>query len=246
MVTRISRRAERDLPAIQWRAVVLVGAAIASLVAGAIAVSRSSVFHARAIEVSGASHLSSAAVVGRAGVSITSNVPWLDEAEVERRLVSHRWVASADVEAALPWTIRIRVVERTPVAVALQGPLKVLVSGDGVVLGITDRSPGLPVIELPTLGPLEGARPPVRGATAVLEAMEPGMRAGVRRVVVQADGSVELWLSGRSRVRFGAPVGLARKLHALAQTMRWAEAQGEAIGAVSVVAPDAPAVTFRA
>lgn len=210
------------------------------------AVSRSSVFHARGIEVTGVGHLSRANVVELAGVSADTNVVWLDEGAVERRLESHPWIRLAEVHATLPWTIQIRVLERTPVAVANEGDRRLLVAGDGTVLGLAARRTDLPPIELPSAGSIEGPRSSPAGAARILGAMDPALRARVRQAIVGVDGTVEVWLQGGVRVRFGSPAEPARKAVALDRVLRWAEGAGERLRSVSVVAPDAPAASLAA
>jgi cell division septal protein FtsQ len=122
------------------------------LLIGGVVVSRSSLLHARSVEVSGASTLSRARVIDLAEVDRLTNVVWLDEGAAERRLESDPWVASADVRVSLPLNIHIAVTERVPVAVASDGLQSLLVASDGTVLGLAPRSVSsrdLPVIELP-------------------------------------------------------------------------------------------------
>lgn len=231
-----ARRIDRRL----WILVVL---AIVSLAVACVAVSRSVVFHARSVEVTGASHLSEGEVVALAGVSERTNVPWLDEGEVESRLGSHPWIAAADVRATLPWSIRIGVVERVPVAIAVQGARRLLVASDGTILGSADRERGLPPIALPPVGGIEGPTPRLGGAARALGAMDPALRSVVRRVDVRLDGTVELRLEGGVRVHLGLPSELARKAQVLTQVLAWAEAEGEHLRAVNLVAPGSPAVS---
>lgn len=243
MAISISRRAERirRAGAARW---VLGLLAATSLGFGALAVSRSSVFHARAVEVSGAVHLPRGRVVELVGVSTATNVLWLDDEALERRLESHAWIARADVSRALPWTIRIAIVERSPVALAEDAGRRFLVAGDGTVLGPAGSRAELPRIALPPVAALEDARPSVTGAARALGAMDPTLRARVRRIAVEIDGTLELWLRDRVRVRFGSPASLAAKATALARVLDWSEATGARILRVSVVAPAAPAVSL--
>lgn len=218
--------------------------AVLSVVVAGIAVSRSAVFHARTIEVRGASHLSRAEVLSLAQVSIATNVVWLDEAAIERMLTSHAWVADADVRASLPATIRIRVVERSPVAVAVDGARRLLVAGDGTILGPETGGAKLPSIEVPPVGGPEGPKPGFVGAARALGAMEGDLRSLVRRVAVGLDGTLEVRMRGGLRVSFGLPSQAEDKVAVLARVLAWAQTQGQPLGSVSVVAPGAPAVSI--
>ena len=194
------------------RRAVLIAAAAASvvLVAGGIAASRSSAFHARRLEVSGAHHLRRGDLIEVAGISKATNALWLDEAEAERRLEAEPWIAAADVRVAFPLTIEIAVTERSPVAVA-RGNVLSLMAADGTALGPGKVPRGLPVIELGAARPLEGVRSSPVAAARALGAMAPSLRAEVARVRVLLGGTLELRLRGGPTVLFGTPDEARRK-----------------------------------
>lgn len=224
----------------------LIGTAIVAVAAAIFFGSRSSAFHARAIEVVGAAHLSRAEVVAAAGVSRQTNVLWFDEGAVVRRLEGEPWIASADVGLALPWTIRITVIERTPVAVASAGADAILVAGDGTALGPATRSGDLPRIRLP-LGPtFEGLHASPAAAAAAVGALAPEVRDRISWVTVLADGIIQMRLEGGVTVRYGTASDIRRKAETLEQILAWAEAEGQTITMVNVVAPDLPAVKLAA
>ncbi|HZD19020.1 MAG TPA: FtsQ-type POTRA domain-containing protein [Actinomycetota bacterium] len=227
---------------IDLRLSLLVTIAAASVLVAAVAVSRSSAFHARSIRVMGTVQLSRSEVVALSGVSGRTNVPWLDEGAIERRLDQHPWVADARVQAKLPWTIRIRIVERRPMAVVVQGDRRLLVAGDGTVLGSGDRLHGLPVIVAPAIGMVEGPRPELRDAIRALGAMDPDVSALVRRAAVDIDGTVELRMRGGVRVELGSPSEPVRAATMLGRILEWAAAEGRGVRSISLVAPGAPAI----
>jgi cell division protein FtsQ len=207
-------------------AVVVV--ATAALVVGGFVLSRSSFVHARGVEVSGADHLSRAEVVALADVSKTTNVVWLDEGGIEQRLEADPWVADAEIDVALPATIRIRVLERVPVAVVTDGLQRTLVAADGTPLGPAVRVRDLARIDLPMAPGVDGrawpsgvtdvphgARPSAEGAAAALGAMSPGLRADVVSVKVLSDGSMTLRLASGLHVRYGEAAAPAAKAQTL-------------------------------
>jgi cell division septal protein FtsQ len=222
---------------------LLVAAGAVGLVVGGVFVSRSSMLHARAIDVRGASHRSHEQVVEAAGVSLATNVLWLDEGVVERRLAADPWIAGADVRVALPWTIEIEVRERAPVAVASDGLREVLVAGDGTSLG-TPAVPGrgLPRIQLSPPAALGVSVQSPRPAALAIGAMAPRLRAEVATVTVLVDGTLELRLEGGVAVRYGGAVEVRRKAAVLGRILGWARREGETVAAVNVVAPGHPAV----
>jgi cell division protein FtsQ len=238
----IPRPAERAVRRIRPLAVIPAAVAVLAMSVGVLVASRTSLLHARAIDVGGNAHLSRAAVLRIADISRATNVVWLDEGAVERRLEANPWVADADVRVAWPWTIEIRLVERVPVALATDGLHEVLVAGDGTSLGPAGRTRGLARIQLVPAMALDGASQTPRRAAAAIGAMGPQLRAEVASVSVMWDGSLELRLRGGVRVRYGAPVDVARKAAVLARILTWAHREGEVLSAVNVVAPDHPAV----
>ncbi len=224
---------------------VLGSVAALFLLVGGVVLSRSSVFRARSIEVTGTSSLSRAEVLQEAGLTRATNVPWLDEAAVEHRLEDLTWVDRATVQTSLPWTIQVEISERVPVAVANDGVRELLVAGDGTILGDASRSDRrLPRIELPVAGTVEGVPPTATGAARILAAMGPERRSEVTRVAVLMGGTLELRLREGLRVRLGDATEPLRKVQALERVLAWAEAEGERLAVVTVTSPWAPAATF--
>jgi cell division protein FtsQ len=237
----ISQRAEPVRRIHGRRAVVVAVVATVALVAGGVGVSMSPLFSARAIEVRGAGHVPRSRIVELAGVSVGTNVLWLDEGAAERRLEGEPWIASADVVAAFPSTLRIRVRERTPVAVASDGLRTSLMAGDGTSLGVAEPDPTLPSIRFPASGSVEGPVVGPVGAARALGAMAPALRARVGRVLVQLDGTLEIRLREGPIVRYGTPGDATSKARAIARMLRWAESQGERILQLTVTTPRVPA-----
>ena len=251
MAISITHRTERvtgrapsvRLPRPRTVAVALVGAAVALV--GLAVLIRSSVFDARSIVVTGASHLRRAAVIATAEVGATTNVPLLDAATAERRLLGEPWIATADVSVSLPWTIRIEITERSPVAVAIDAGRRVLVAADGTILG-SGTLRGVPAIVLPTTAASDGARPSAAAAASVIGAMGDELRARVNRVVVASDGTLELRLDDGVVVEYGGASLARRKAVALDHILRWAGQQADEVARIALTAPDVPAVVFAA
>jgi cell division protein FtsQ len=212
-----------------------VAAVIGALVLAAVAVSRSVLFAVRTVDVTGASRLTTARVVARAQLDEPTNAVWLDEDNVERRLERHPWISDARVSVALPGTVHIAVVERTPVAVATDRFGDMYVAADGTALGRADGAARLPVIESST-----GRHT----AAAALSAMPAPLRASVASVAVLADGSLQVRLVDGAPVDYGSADRLAAKAVVLERILTWAEENGETLDAVDITAPGAPAVTL--
>lgn len=255
MAISISLRAERLRRAVTVPRPLVAVAVLLALGAGVLFLSRSSVLHARAIRVTGNDHLSRAEVVARAEVSRATNVLWLDESAVERRLEAEPWIAEAEVGIAFPATIRIELVERVPVAIADDGIARTLLAADGTALGPAARTRDLPRIELPvasvadarpspagTSAVVMGPRPSARGAATAIGAMRPEVRSVIVSVGVRPDGTLDLKLEGGVTVRYGSAAEPVAKAQTLARILTWATATGERLAHVDVAAPRAPAV----
>jgi cell division protein FtsQ len=226
------------------RRALVIAAVVVMLVGGGVAASRSSAFHARRVEVSGANHLPRGHLIEVTGISRSTNALWLDEAEAERRLEAEPWIASADVRVAFPLTIEIAVTERSPVAVA-RGDVVSLIAADGTALGAGKVPRGLPVIELGALRPVDGVRSSPVGAARALGAMTPSLRAEVARVRVLLDGTLEFRLRGGPAVRFGTPDDVRRKARTIERMLAWAQAKGIVIRTLNVLSAFAPAATLE-
>lgn len=253
--TLLAERIRRPVVALRPGVVALVTLAVVS---GGFFLSRSSFAHARDIEVSGTEHLSRSEIVRLAAVSKATNVVWLDDGSIERTLEAHPWVADAEVDVALPATIRIEIVERIPVAVVRDGLARSLVAADGTPLGTASRIRDLPTIHLPMATGVDGrawpdgataivygARPTPRGAAAVLGAMSSDLRADVVSVRVLVDGTMTMGLSSGVHVRYGEASAPAAKAQALERILAWGRATGETVANVNVTSPRAPAVRLE-
>jgi cell division protein FtsQ len=214
---------------------------------GGVFLTRTSLLHARAIEVTGQSSLTRAEVVALAGLDRRTNALWFDRGAAERRIESSAWVADARITVSLPSTIRVAITERVAVGLASDGHGDLLMAQDGTTLGPPER-PGdtrrLPRIELAMTRVIEGPAQSPAGAARALGAMDPDLRADVMRVTVSIDGTLERWLSSGPRVRFGPPTAVAQKANAIVRALVWAEAESVRIVTLSVVSPAAPAATL--
>jgi cell division protein FtsQ len=221
-----------------------MGASAILLAMGLLYASHSSLFRVRDLEVAGTSHLTRGEVVRLSGITGRTNVVWLDASTVERRLESNPWVAGATVSRSLPATVRVAIVERTPVAARAEGDGFRLIAGDGTSLGIARRDGGLPVIVTPP-----SAKVPVPNLAETARAialLRSDAGAHLRRVVMGFDGALELRVADGPRIRYGPPVDLAAKAEALRAVLRWASRDGVRLRVVDLTAPATPAVVVEA
>jgi hypothetical protein len=94
-------------------------------------------FAVRSVQIEGTLLLSRAEVEGAAGVT-GSNIFWVDREQLAARVRGLPLVQRVSVEAALPDTVVIRIVERQPVAFWISGDRSYLVDREGVILKAVD------------------------------------------------------------------------------------------------------------
>lgn len=223
-----------------WRLLLIVGASVA-LAAVVVAITRMGLFRVRSIEVEGTANVSRAQVVWLSGIDRHANAFWLDERAVERKLEQDPRILSADVEVSLPGTVEVMVQERPAVAAATQRTGFLLLAGDGTALRWSERSLGLPLVIVPAIPRNEGPTPSVEGPARALDALDPEVRATVRRAFV-SDGALALVLEGGLRISYGAPESFAAKAHEIEEILAWASATGQPLRSIDVTAPSAPAI----
>jgi cell division protein FtsQ len=207
---------------------------ISALVLAAVAVSRSSLLAVRTIDVTGASRLTTDRVIARAHIDGSTNALWLDEHAVERRLERHPWISEAFVSVALPSTVRISIVEWTPVAVATNRFGHLFIAADGTSLGRADDDAGLPLIE-------SAGRD---AAAAALAAMPVAVRSSVESIEYRDDGSLEVRLHDGVTVAYGRGDRLVAKGLVVERILAWAEEGGEELDSIDVSSPGSPAVAL--
>ena len=218
-------------PAKRWTFVAL--AALALVVAG-WGITRSPLFAARRIEVSGASHPSAARVIRLAGIGRGTNVFWLHTGAVQRRLERDPWIASATVSRSLPSTISIAVKERRPVAEVADGAAYRVVASDGTVLGRT-LAPGA----YPQLLVDSTERGAVASAARVAGTMGSWLRGRVKSIA-DTNGDVLVHLASGVPVYYGDSSFAIAKGEAAAAVLRWALAGSKQLVSINVRAPLAP------
>ncbi len=247
METSIWHRIDLGALARSRRAWAVGAVALAVIGTATFLLSRSSVFHVRHVEVTGAAHRSRADIVRLSGVARATNALWLDERAVELRLEQDPWIASAMVSTSFPWTVHVEVTERTPSAVVDHGTDRLLLATDGTPLGLAGRVSRLPLIVplmmMTPVGALEVEPPSLQPAARAIGALPPEILARVRQVLVSLDGKLELRLRGGPRVEFGTATEIVAKARAIASILAWSDDEAQPLAILNVVAPGAPAVS---
>ncbi|MBP2702343.1 FtsQ-type POTRA domain-containing protein [Microbispora sp. RL4-1S] len=161
----------------------------------------SPVLGVREVAIAGNSRIPAEQLRQAAGVRAGTPLATVDLGEVERRVGAVRAVESARVERNWPGTLRVTVVERTPVAAVPQGATTAVVDRYGVVLQqVAVAPPGLPVLRVQRAGIDDLA---TRAALAVLRTLPPEVRDRVSEVRAPSPGNVTLRLSDGRAVVWG-------------------------------------------
>jgi cell division protein FtsQ len=103
-------------------------------------------FWVRSVQVLGCSRVAPGEVAAASGVAPGVNIFTVPLGEVAERVAAIPWVAEATCMRLLPGTIRISVVERTPVAATPRDGRFVVLDGDCWAVDIWESPGGLPLV----------------------------------------------------------------------------------------------------
>lgn len=183
----------------------------------------SSVLGVREIVIVGNLTVSRERIEEAAGVPYEHPLATVDLEDVEEKVGSIRQIESVSAARQWPGTLRIEVVERTPVAVVLAGGKAALMDRDGVVTEVRDAAP--PTLPVLVVDRPSSTDPATRAALQVIADL-PGDIAGLVEEVrattaegvslVFGDGRVVVW-GGTDRPREKARI-LATLLERKAKT----------------------------
>jgi len=218
------------------------GAVVVALVTGSVALSYTSLFGARTVEVEGEEQLRPRQIMRLAQVAVGTNVLHLDEGRAEARLEEEPWILDATVRTSLPGTISISIRERAPALVLESGSTRRLAAADGTVLGRAPRTSAFPVVTVPegvTLGPGQ-----IAAAADVVAAMVPALRARVDSLSIADDGEVALVVDGDIDVAYGPASDAMVKAQALRAILDFAEQQERGLLSIDLSVAAAPTARF--
>lgn len=150
------------------------------------------------VEVEGARHADEEAILAMARVDSGGRLLDVDPTVIADRTLRHPWVSGAHVRRRPPGTVRIEVVERTPVALALgpDGTPTGFLDAHGYVLPIVDGAvydvPLLRGVTLPEHPSMPIDATSVRNLLASFEALDPRVDALLSTFEVSPEGEIML------------------------------------------------------
>jgi cell division protein FtsQ len=193
-------------------------AVFAVAVFASISVYRSQAFAVKRTEVVGASRLSADQVRKLSGLSSRETLLRLPARRLERNLKRSAWVASAEVSRDFPDTVRIRIVERTPLAlVDLGGKTLWLVDGSGIWLAKSSGdSTGTAVVvrDVEGLDPVAGRRTDsetLMNALEIARSLDASFAKSIHTISAPSIDKTALVTSDDVEVFVGSSDDIARK-----------------------------------
>ena len=212
---------------------------VVAVVVGAFALTQSPVLDVGSIEVRGASRTEQAEARTASGIALGSPMVSLDAPAVERRLEALPWVEQASVSRSWPGTVRIALVERTPVAVVGEGSAAVEVDEAGRVLGLATGD-ALPVVAGDPAAVGEDLSATQRWVVATVADLPDELRAEVASASATPAG-IRLTLTDEIEVRWGDSSQATAKADAVEVLLE--QADRTTIETIDVSVPRAATVT---
>jgi len=224
---------------------VVVGLATVALVVAAWGATRTPLLDVDRVMVQGATQTGVPGVLTAAGIHRGEAMTDVDGAGAARRVSRLPWVLRTRVVRDWPSTVRIRVVERTAVAVVIRQDAAawLLVDRTGRVLApaVVPR-PDLVVVDGVAAGGAPGTNlaAPARDPLEVAAQLPPGLASRVATVTLGTDG-VELRLKPQGVVQLGDKTAVADKLQAALTVL--AAVDGRTVSNLDVRIPSTPVLT---
>lgn len=209
-------RARSDSMRRRLRAVAVVGIAVA-VIAGCTALYRAPILRVSRVEVVGNVHVAADHIRAVADVPSDATLIRFPADAVAERVGADPWVAAVSVSRVFPDGMRIRVTERTPLALVDAGKVFWLIDANGFVIAqrSTEDTASMPVIrDVPGLDPKAGRQTSseaLLNAVKVLSGMSPEIVSKVRAVSAATIDGTTLFTVDRIEIVVGEASDLATK-----------------------------------
>jgi len=197
--------------------VALVVALVAGVLGSCVALYRSPLFAVRRVDVVGAKHVTPAKVRALAKVPGDATLIRFPADAVAERVAKDPWVASVTVSRVFPDAMRIRVVERVPVAMADTGEDLMLVDASGMVIAkrsVEQTATSVVIRDVPGLDLRPGRRTtsePLLNAIAVIVGVSDALRSVVGSVSAPTIDGTTLYTRDKVEIVFGGAEDLRTK-----------------------------------
>lgn len=242
---RISRRRQAVARSKRRRVLwsLLAGALFAGAVWGAF---WSPLLDVRTVQVLGAKQTSSQAVRDAVALGSDDNLLLLSTGEVAEAVEELPWVDNAEVHRRLPGTVRIKIEERKAAlaVTVVAGTWTIDPSGRVLEEGASDKD--LPTLTGAVLGELEPGQQlrsdEIRAGLKVWDSLPKKIASEVASVVAPARERIALALRDGTLVRYGGADHLAAKNEVLLAVMARMDAEGRSATYVDVSVPATPAI----
>lgn len=200
----------------------------------------------RDVKLTGAEHTTAEEVADAAGLGSEDNLLLLSADEVVDAARTLPWVADAEVERRLPGTVKVRVVERKPALVVSLGAARWTIDARGHVLSTGSTEPGLAVVGGVEVGEIEPGKkldaPVMREVLATWRSLPDKLAADVQAIFAPSLERISFTLVDGTQIRYGAAERLdAKNEVVLALRKRLAE-EGKVTSYIDVRVPTSPAV----
>ena len=204
----VARGAVRGLKLVAWTVLL-----VALFVGLGLLLYFTPIMAVRNIVITGLGAVTQEEVIAAAAVKQGTPLLQVNTDDVAERVATIRRVATARVQREYPSTLRITVVERTPVVVKDYPDGPHLFDGDGVDFATAPPPPNLPYLEVDNPGPKD---PSTRAALEVMTALRPEVAGQVARVSAPSVAAVTLTLVDGREVVWGTTDRTEEKAQKLA------------------------------
>jgi cell division protein FtsQ len=200
----------------------------------------------RDVKLIGATHTTAAEVAAAAGLGPEDNLLLLSATEVVDAARTLPWVADAEVERRLPGTVRVKVVERKPALVISLGAARWTIDRRGHVLTTGQSDPGLPIVGGVEVGEIKpGVRltaPVIDEVLATWRSLPRKLEKEVQAIFAPSLERISFTLVDGTQVRYGAAERLDAKNEVLMALRRRLAEEGRLTSYIDVRVPTSPAV----
>ena len=201
----------------------------------------------RDVKLTGAQHTTAEEVAAAANLGPDDNLLLLSSGDVVAAARELPWVADAEVERRLPGTVKVKVVERRPaLVVSLGTSAHWTIDARGNVLATGQAEPGLPVIGGVEVGDIRpGVKldaPVIAEVLATWRSLPKKLAGDVQAIFATSLERISFTLTDGTQVRYGAAERLDAKNEVLRALRKQLAEEGRITSYIDVRVPTSPAI----